>query len=142
MEITDAATEEIRAFLDGYCRAMSRKDLRAILAFFDAGATGFGSGIDEVVTSRKELEYQLRRDFAQCDTLRHTITDPVIRAWGGAAWVMAGSVLDITAGGLSLSTRYRLTLVLKNTGSRWLISHIHFSAPAAGQEAGKSYPVY
>lgn len=139
MTLGSARKEEILATLDKYVEWYSNKDLEGLLSSCSRSISGFGSGPDEVVAGRSSLAAQLKRDFSQADSIR--IAFDSIRVDGAmpVAWVTANCSFDAESGGEPVCMKGRITLVLRNTGSRWLFEQIHFSMPNQSQAEGQSY---
>jgi hypothetical protein len=51
---------------------------------------------------------------------------------------MDGS-FTVRTGGNETTVPARVSLVLENRAGKWLIAHLHFSTPAAGQAEGQSF---
>lgn len=139
MTLDSARNAEVLAILDRYAEWYSNKDLEGFLSSCSGTISGFGSGPDEVVTGIPSLRAQLMRDFAQADSIR--IAFDSIRVDGAmpAAWVTANCSFDVVSGGRKVCMKGRITLVLRNTGSRWLFEQVHFSMPNGSQAPGQSF---
>lgn len=127
--------DQIQGLLDTFVDLYSQKDCEGILSITAVDMMGFGTGADEIVRNREEMERQLQRDFEEVESLFVRITDYTIKAEGTIAWVIGD--ITFTADGREITSR--LTMVLRGTGHRWEIVQIHISEPAAGQAAGKSF---
>lgn len=140
MTLTEAQKAGIKETLDRYCVAYQSKDLKALLALFSPDINGYGVGLDEVFKNRKEYAPLLKRDLTQATSISLAFTDLNISGDGQVAWVMSGCNCTFVAEGNDRQTmRVRMTLGLRNTGSRWLIEQLHLSVPNAGQVPGKSF---
>ncbi len=139
MTLDSARNAEVLAILDRYAEWYSKKDLEGFLSSCSGTISGFGSGPDEVVTGISSLRAQVRRDFAQADSIR--IAFDLIRVDGAmpVAWVTANCTFHVVSGGSKVCMRGRVTMVLRNTGSRWLFEQVHFSMPNVSQAPGQSY---
>ncbi|MCX6689011.1 MAG: nuclear transport factor 2 family protein [Methanoregula sp.] len=139
MALSQTQKQEIANVLFKYAEGYKKKDVRAILELCSQNITGFGSGIDEVYEGRQQVHEALTRDLKQADEIALKFSgmkcygDPVV------AWLSTGCTFEGVMGKERLMMNGRMTAVLKNTGSRWLIEQIHFSMPFAGQEPGQSY---
>ena len=130
----------VTASLCQYSQAYSQKDVKMLLAITDPDYLGFGSGPDEQVTSRSELQRHLERDFAQSDELSMHFGPISIAYAGDVAWCAGECVIEAEAGGTRQRLTGRMTAVLRKRGDEWLFAHTHFSLPDRGQENGKSFP--
>jgi ketosteroid isomerase-like protein len=123
-----------------YAKAYRNKDAQALLALFSQDITGFGSGIDEVITDRNQLAAQVRRDLSQVESVDIAFRQMKIYGDMPVAWVTTFCEYHIVAGGARIVMAGRMTAGLRTTGSRWVIEQLHFSMPFDGQEPGQSYP--
>lgn len=128
--------DQIQGLLDRFCDLYSRKDCEEILAITAVDIMGFGTGADEGVRNREEMEKQLSRDFEEVESLSVRMTDCTIKAEGTIAWVIGG--ITFTADENEIFCR--ITMVLRGTGHRWEIVQMHISRPAADQAKGRSFP--
>ena len=128
--------EQIQGLLNRFCDLYSQKDCEGILAITAVDMMGFGTGTDEIVRNREEMERQLSRDFGEVESLAVRMANCTIKAEGTIAWVMG----DITFTADKNEIPCRITMVLRGTGHRWEIVQMHISQPAAGQAEGRSFP--
>ena len=141
MKLTEAQEMEITDTMEQYATAYRKKDIRALSALFSPGITGFGSGPDEVIGNHEDLIRQIQRDMSQATVLSVEFSDRKIFGDGRVAWATSGSTIAFTIDGRTKQVLDgRSTMVLRNTGSRWLIEQLHFSLPCGGQSAGQSFP--
>lgn len=141
MTLTKAQEEEIIATMEQYAMAYQKKDIQAFSALFSPEISGFGSGVDEVIHNHADLIHQIRRDVGQADVHAVGFPDRQIFGDGRVAWVTSKSTMTFSVGGSARQTLSgRSTMVLKNTGSRWVIVQLHFSLPFGGQSEGQSFP--
>ncbi len=140
MTLTEEQMADVRKTLGRYCAAYQRKDPKALLALFSPDISGYGAGPDEYFKNRKEYAPLLKRDLVQATSISLEFTDLNIAGDGRSAWVMSGCNCTFAAEGKEKQTmRVRMTLGLRNTGSRWLIEQLHLSVPNAGQAPGQSF---
>ena len=64
----------------------------------------------------------------------------MISAVGTVAWVAADYLVDVTINGQKSELTMRTSIVLEQRDQKWLIVHMHGSAPMQEQEAGESFP--
>lgn len=141
MSLTEAQKTEVRAAMEKYATAYRNKDINALNALFSPTISGFGSGPDEVIRNHKEFVRQISRDLSQATGIALVFSDTVISGEGPVAWVMTRCSFSFTLAGSGQQTlNGRITMVLRNTGSRWLIEQIHFSMPFEEQATGQSFP--
>lgn len=140
MALSQGQKDSVIGMMDRYAELYSAKNLQGLLDICAPGIFGYGSGVDEVVKGVASMAVQTRRDFAQADTItiRFDIRD--VDGEMPVAWVMADCIFDVKVQGKPLCMEGRMTAVLRNTGSRWLFTMVHFSVPAPGQAAGESFP--
>ena len=140
MTLTEEQKAGVRETLGRYGAAYRSRDLKALLALFSPDISGYGAGPDEVFRNRKEYAPLVQRDLAQAQSINLEFSDMQIAGDGPVAWVMSGCTCTFAAGGNDKQTmRVRMSLGLKNTGSRWLITQLHISVPNTGQAPGQSF---
>ena len=141
MKLTEAQNAGVIETMQQYGMAYQKKDLRALSALFSPEISGFGSGPDEVIPDHKALIRQIKRDMSQATILSVEFSDRKIFGDGRIAWATSKSTITFTIDGTKKQTmRGRSTMVLRNTGSRWLIEQLHFSMPYGEQSQGQSFP--
>ncbi|PKL69600.1 MAG: DUF4440 domain-containing protein [Methanomicrobiales archaeon HGW-Methanomicrobiales-1] len=140
MTFTEEQKAEVSETLGRYCAAYQRKDLKALLALFSPDISGYGAGPDEHFRNRKEYAPLVKRDLMQATSIFLEFSDLEITGDGRTAWVMSGCNCTFgTVGNDKQTMRVRMTLGLRNTGSRWLITQLHLSVPNTGQAPGQSF---
>ena len=141
MALTPAQEEEVIATMQQYATAYKNRDIRALSAVFSPDISGFGSGPDEIIGDHRDFIRQIRRDMSQATILSVEFTERKIFGEGRVAWATSKSAITFSINGTGKQTLYgRSTMVLRNTGSRWVIAQLHFSLPFGGQAAGQSFP--
>jgi len=141
MKFTEIQKAEVIETLGNYATAYQKKDIKALMALFSPGISGFGSGPDEVVLDRKDFNRQIKRDLSQATSVFVKFTEMKIFGEGRIAWVTSRSNITFTLEGTKKETMSgRSTMVLRNTGSRWVIEQVHFSMPYIEQAPGQSFP--
>lgn len=128
--------EQIQGLLNRFCDLYSQKDREGVLAITAVDMMGFGTGADEIVKNREEMERQLSRDFEEVETISVRMSGCTIKAEGPIAWVIG----DIAFVADEREIPCRFTMVLRGTGHRWEIVQMHISQPAAAQAKGRSFP--
>jgi ketosteroid isomerase-like protein len=140
MTLTAVQKAEVEETIRRYCAAYQRKDLKALLALFSIDISGYGAGADEIFRNRKEYAPLVQRDLVQASSISLEFPDLNISGNGRTARVMGDCICTFVTGGNTKQVmKVRMTLVLENTGSRWLIGQIHMSVPNAGQATGQSF---
>lgn len=140
MTLSEVQKAEIQETLGRYCVAYQQKDLKALLALFSPDISGYGAGPDEHFRNRKEYAPLVQRDLVQATSISLEFADMHIAGNGPDAWVMSGCTCIFTAKGTGRQTmRVRMTIGLRNTGNRWLITQLHISVPNTGQAPGQSF---
>lgn len=141
MALSEAQIAEVIATMQEYATAYQKKDVKTLSAIFSPGISGFGSGPDEVISDHKDFVRQIQRDVSQATILSVEFTDRKICGDGRVAWATSKSAITFTIDGSKKQTlNGRSTMVLRNTGSRWLIEQLHFSLPYGEQSQGQSFP--
>lgn len=140
MPVSEQTQRQIMAVLRRMAEATAKKDVDRMVALVDPEFRAFGTGPDEKAIGREEYRRHLERDFSQAETISLEFSDIHIGAEGTVAWVMADMAYHIVAGGTPQTLNGRLTAVLRGTGHAWVFAQMHYSLPAADQEAGRSYP--
>jgi ketosteroid isomerase-like protein len=141
MSLTEDQYTKILETMAAYAMAYKKKDIRWLKEIFSPAICGFGSGPDEEIRDFGEFLRQIRRDFSQATVLGTEFSETMINGDGRVAWVMTNTAISFRAAGGPEETMHgRSTMVMRNTGSRWLIEQIHFSMPYSGQIEGQSFP--
>jgi len=141
MTLTEAQKAEVIAAMQQYGMAYQKKDVKALSALFSPEITGFGSGPDEVISNHTDFIRQIKRDISQATVLSFEFSDRKIFGDGRIAWATSKSTITFTIDGTTKQAICgRSTMVLRNTGSRWLIEQLHFSMPYSEQSSGQSFP--
>ncbi len=140
MALSEEQKNEICGMMDCYAEMYGSKNLQGLLDICAPGICGYGSGADEVVQGIASMKVQTKRDFAQADTIKIWFDIRNVDGDMPVAWVMAGCTFEVVVHGKRLCMAGRMTAVLRNTGSRWLFTMVHFSVPAMGQDTGESFP--
>ena len=141
MKLTPVQEAEVIEAMQQYATAYRKKDIKAFSALFSPDITGFGSGPDEIISNHTGFIQHIKRDMSQATVLSVEFTDRKIFGDGRIAWATSKSAITFTIDGTTKQTLYgRSTMVLRNTGSRWLIEQLHFSLPYSGQAEGQSFP--
>jgi ketosteroid isomerase-like protein len=141
MSLTESQKTEVQETMQQYATAYQKKDFLGLLKVFSPDICGYGSGPDEVILNHQGFVSQIRRDMRQATVNAVRFSDTKISGDGRVAWVMTRSSITFTVTGSKPQIlQGRSTMVLRNTGSRWLIEQIHFSMPYSGQVQGQSFP--
>jgi len=141
MKLTEPQEAEVRETMQKYGTAYQKKDINTLSALFSPDITGFGSGPDEVITDHTGFIRQMKRDISQGTILSFEFSDRQIFGDGRIAWATSKSTIAFTTDGTKKQVLHgRSTMVLRNTGSRWIIEQLHFSLPYGEQSAGQSFP--
>jgi len=141
MTLTESQKTEVIETMQAYASAYQNKDIKALSAIFSHDISGFGSGPDEVIADHKDFIQHIKRDVSQATILSVDFSDRNIFGDGRIAWATSKSTITFTIDGSKKQALHgRSTMVLRNTGSRWLIEQLHFSLPYSGQAEGQSFP--
>lgn len=122
------------------CYKTKGADKMAGLFAPDPDVMCFGTGADEKRVGLKDIRMQFERDFSQCDTILCELGWHMISSAGTVAWVAADYSVHATIKGQKEEMTMRVSIVLERRGQKWLIMHMHGSAPMAGQKEGESFP--
>jgi ketosteroid isomerase-like protein len=141
MKLTESQEAEVIATIQKYGMAYQKKDIKTLSALFSPEISGFGSGPDEIISDHNGFIRQIKRDMSQATIISVEFSDRKIFGDGRIAWATSKSTITFSIDGTKKQTiRGRSTMVLRNTGSRWLIEQLHFSMPYSEQSVGQSFP--
>ncbi|MEI7857036.1 MAG: nuclear transport factor 2 family protein [Methanomicrobiales archaeon] len=141
MTLTDAQKAEVIETMHNYGTAYQKADINALLVIFSPTINGFGSGPDEVILNREDFVLHIKRDLSQAKIVSVEFSKTKIFGEGRIAWVTSQNSITFMVDGTTKQTMSgRSTMVLRNTGSRWLIEQLHFSMPYGEQSTGQSFP--
>lgn len=141
MTLTEAQKAEVIETMHNYGKAYQNKDVKALLAIFSPEISGFGSGSDEVVLDRQDFTRQIKRDLNQATIISVKFNPMKISGEGRMAWVTSKNDITFMVEGSKKQTiNGRSTMLLRNTGNRWVIEQFHFSMPYIEQSPGQSFP--
>ena len=141
MKLSDAQKADVRGAMEHYWSAYRNKDVQALLGAVSPEISGFGSGKDEVVRNIQDFTRQVERDMSQATIISFDCTDTIIHGEGETAWTTSEITFVFTADGKNHQTmKGRSTMVLRNSGDRWIIEQLHFSMPYTEQSSGQSFP--
>ena len=139
----DAKTEaEVKAVLTRLTESYEKQDLEGLMACFapDPDIVMYGTGADEKRIGPAGIRIQAQRDWKQAESISMAFDWMSISAAGPVAWAATDGAFKIRAGGQEFAMPARGSFVLEKRDGGWLIVHGHFSAPAAGQQEGESFP--
>jgi len=139
----DVKTEtEVMEVLNRSLECYKKKDVDRMVSLFasDPDVMCFGTGKDEKRVGLKEIRIQFERDFSQCDNISCELGWHTVSAAGTVAWVAADYSVRATVKGQKAEMTMRMSIVLERRDQKWLIMHMHGSAPMTGQEVGESFP--
>lgn len=133
-------TEEIEATIKKLAEAYKVRSLKDFMECFvpDEDVVIIGTGSDEKRIGTDQIRAQVERDWAQTESLEISVDWKSISAAGAVAWAAVEGAFKVRAGGQAWVLPARGSFVLEKRGGKWLIVHLHFSMPAAGQGEGKS----
>jgi ketosteroid isomerase-like protein len=141
MALTEVQEADVIETMQQYATAYQKKDIRTLSAIFSPDISGFGSGPDEVILNHQDFIRQIKRDMSQGNVLSVEFSDRNICGDGRVAWVTSKStIMFMISGSKKQALCGRSTMVLRNTGSRWVIEQFHFSMPYGEQSVGQSFP--
>jgi ketosteroid isomerase-like protein len=117
-------------------QGFARHDVKQVLDLFfaDPGIVFIGSEADETATGPVELRTLLERLFARPETYQWRWGEARARVTGQVAWLATEAVLVVDGSEQQQQLPYRITLVLRRHGERWVIAHYHGSEPVAVAE--------
>jgi ketosteroid isomerase-like protein len=138
----DTKTEkEIKTILQEFADSYARRNLDGVMAYLspDPDMMMYGTAADEKRLGREGFRAQAERDWSQADTTSISYGWTQVSAAGPVAWVSSDVTFRVTFGGQEMAFPVRLTGVFENRNGQWLVSQLHFSAPAS-QPEGSSFP--
>ena len=136
----DKIKAAVTAALDNYWKAYESKDLEKVMSLTAPDFFGYGTGRDEKAVGIDQLKKQMERDFAQAGSIALQRTIAGFGFSGNVAWTAHDVVFVSQTGKGEVRMEGRMSSVLRKEGGKWLVGHIHFSMPLAGQQEGQSYP--
>lgn len=141
MKADAKTTEEVMATVKRFTDAYQARNLQGVLDCLvpDADLVLYGTGADEKRIGPAQARAQVERDWAQSDSIALSFGWSSVSAAGPVAWAAMDGSFTVRAGGSEMTVPARVSLVLENRTGRWLIAHMHFSTPAAGQAEGQSF---
>lgn len=136
------AEAEIKVFLEKMFEVYEIKDLDKVMDMYtpDPDLIVYGTGKDEKCIGLDEIKDQLKRDFAQSESLRFSSKWVKVSSEGNIAWFASDVMIKAKVGGQKFTLPARITGVLKKHKGNWRIVQEHYSLPAAGQTEGNSFP--
>ncbi len=125
-----------------FAEAYARRDLQGVLNMFadDRDVVFIGTGGDERRVGIAEVREQIKRNLDQSRALFFRFDWVRASSAGPVAWVAAEGVMQAELAQAELDIPVRFTGVLEVIHGDWLLVQAHLSTPAAGQEAGESFP--
>jgi ketosteroid isomerase-like protein len=139
----DAKTEaEVLATLDQFWEAYAKRDLVSVIALLapDPDLSMFGTGADERRVGLREWVAQMERDWSQSEAMWVELGWRSVSAAGQVAWVSADCVIHYRTNKVDGTMSARLTVVFERRDGKWLMIHMHGSAPLGTQAEGESFP--
>ena len=128
-------------YLDVY---FHRRNHPGTVAMFSPTITGFGTGVDEVGGDGQGLQTLYLRDIREApNPIQYEISHLKIQTpLAGLGIVACELNIRTTVLGQELKLNcIRLSLVLVQTESTWLIEHMHISQPTLAHAGDESYPI-
>src|SRR5215831_15734695 len=110
----DAKTEAaVKAVLDKVAAGYARRDMALLRTAFapDPDVLMYGTGADEKRLGLAEIQVQAERDWSQTETASLTYKWISVSAAGSVAWAATDAVLEVKAGGQSMTLPLRITFV-------------------------------
>lgn len=138
----DANThKQVSALLAELARAYMAKDVDALMALSAPDPVlNIGTGKDEWLTSRAELEASYRRDFTQASQTKVAFNATSMARRGDVVWVAGRAPVTAVTDSGPVSFEARFTCVLIKVKGAWRIAQSHMSVPSDAQPEGTSYP--
>lgn len=142
MKLAPDQEAEVIKTMERYAMAYQNKDIQTLSEIFSPDITGFGSGPDEIIGNHEDFIQHTKRDLTQATILLVKFTDRKIFGDNTIAWATSLTTMTFTIDGKTKQSIHgRSTMVLRNTGSGYIIEQLHFSLPCSGQSDGQSFPV-
>jgi uncharacterized protein (TIGR02246 family) len=128
----DAATKEIRSWLEHWKKAFSTKDADAVMALYADDVVAYDVVPPLQYVGKEAYRADFQQFFSQYDSdLKVEVRDLHIGARGDLGYV---SGLQLVSGTLKAGNKYeiwvRFTSLLRKSDGRWLDFHDHVSVPA------------
>jgi ketosteroid isomerase-like protein len=139
----DGGTESaVLAVLGRFVDCYTRRDIEGIASLFvnDPDLLLYGSGSDEKRIGIDEIRAQMKRDWAQSESVSFRITWNSVSMAGSVAWVGADGIVHAEVKEHDVIFPFRITAVLEKREDRWLFAQWHGSIPLPAQSEGESFP--
>jgi len=134
----NAATKEIKAWLDRWTKAFTQMDVDSILALYTDDVVAYDVVPPLQYVGKAEYRVDYQQFFSQYDSLHVEIRDLHIGTSGDLAYA---SGLELISGtfknGRKSNVWLRFTSLFRKSDGRWLDFHDHVSVPA-DIESGKA----
>ncbi len=140
----DADQQAVKDVMNNYVQAYIKTDVDGITRLFaDKGPlTLWGTGVDEHLTSKEEIQNALKRDFKEAAT-KITASGVTAMIHGNAGVSLAMWKVKYKPTGKEQwedIPLVRVTFYIEKDGEEWQIRHAHFSSPLSSQPEGHSFP--
>lgn len=129
---TDKVKEEVKAVLSQHDEAMSKQDIKALVALYadDPTIAMMGTGPGEFWKGKAEVENAYKeflKDF-KAGSLKHQCSDTSSGHHGEVAWLVAScNMRDTTPAGQTREYVLNVSAVFKKEQDGWKFQTLHFS---------------
>jgi len=128
--------KQVTALLTTLARAYAAKDVDALMALSAPDPVlNIGTGRDEWLTSRADLEAAYRREFAQTSQVSIAFTPSAMARRGDVVWVAGVAPVAAQTPHGQVAFEARFTCVLIKVKGAWRIAQSHMSVPSDAQAA-------
>lgn len=134
--------KEIKSTLEDYSNAYCTKDIDKLMSVFEDSdnISVIGTGSEELCVGRKEVKELFLRNFEEATATKFDWDWIDIRKSDMHAVASITLAIHLKYNGENLTVPIRWTVVLKNTGNRWVWIHRNASTAAVNQDKGRAYP--
>ena len=114
---------------------------RLTAAFYKENVSLIGTAVDEVRVGVEEVQYQFQRDIEQTSFRDVSLSEPQIFLHGNISYVICNLIfIGETIEGEDFAIKGRYSAMLEKNDGKWLILHVHCSAPDYDVSEGESFP--
>jgi len=131
----------VNAVVQAFIQAYEKRDLAKLMQYYDPNAVVIGTGKDEVMHGREQIQSAFKRELDQHTDATINLVPIAVAVENNIAFATYSLVVDVKLPNKkSFQSPLRLSLGLVKHGNTWLIMQSHLSAPLAGQAEGQSFP--
>lgn len=140
-QTTANETKSVNTFMQTFIQAYEKRELEALIQFYEPNAVVIGTGQDEVIQGSKQIMSAFKRDLDQHTSANITLTPIAVDVEKNVAFATYNLLVNVQLPNKKFfKSPLRLSVGLIKHGDTWLIMQSHLSAPLAGQDEGQAFP--